>query len=53
MMPACLEAETAAEFWRQRAGSNEDYEEAECRAARFLSRIEERRFDELDLDLIW
>lgn len=53
MMPACLESETAAEFWRQRAGSDEDYEEAQRRAARLLSRIEQRRFDELDLDLIW
>lgn len=53
MMPACLEAETATEFWRQRAGSDEDYEEAQRRAVRLLARIEQRRFDELDLDLIW
>lgn len=53
MMPDCVEAENAFDFWKIRAGGDVPYAEAERKATDLLAKIRERRFEELDLDLVW
>lgn len=53
MAPECAQSRTVYEMLEGRAGSQENYAEANRRADELQAKVKQRLFEELDLDLIW
>lgn len=53
MTPECTAWRTAYEHLRHQAGGDEAFEEAMRKADSILRNVEQQRFDQLDLDLVW
>lgn len=53
MAPECAESRTVYEMLERRAGSEEEFAEANRRADQLHARVKQQRFEELDLILVW
>lgn len=53
MTPECANASNLYQILRNRAGSDEAFAEAEQKALDLTSKIQQRRYAELDLDIVW
>jgi len=53
MTSECARWKNAYEYLEHQAGGEENYAIARQKAEDIYSRIQQRRFDELDLDLVW